>query len=169
MKRVVILGGGVGGAIVAKPRGEKIRRDEAEVVLVDRTGHHVYQPGFVYVAFEKLKPATLVRSERKLLRKRVRLVLGGGVRIDPEGREGDLAGGGRLPARLLLHEEGDAGPGGHPLPLAPLAGLPPRERERRGRGDVQGTQHPIDDLLQRGVNRPRTEDRHVDRGRNGPL
>jgi len=93
MKRVVILGGGVGGTIVANLLAKKLRRDEAEVVLADRTGHHVYQPGFVYVAFEKLKPATLVRSERKLLRKRVRLVLGEAVRIDPEGRKVHLADG----------------------------------------------------------------------------
>src|SRR3972149_1842490 len=93
MKRVVILGGGVGGTIVANLLAKKLRRDEAEIVLVDRTGHHVYQPGFVYVAFEKLKPATLVRSERKLLRKRVRLVLGEAVRIDPEGRKVHLADG----------------------------------------------------------------------------
>ena len=93
MKKVVILGGGVGGTIVANLLAKRLRPDEAEITLVDKTGKHVYQPGFVYVAFEHLRPETLVRDERRLLRKRVRLILGEAVRIDPEGRRVHLADG----------------------------------------------------------------------------
>lgn len=93
MKKVVILGGGVGGTIVANLLAKKLRPDEAEIVLVDKSGKHVYQPGFVYVAFEKQKPAKLVRDERKLLKKRVKLVLGEAVKIDAEGKKVHLANG----------------------------------------------------------------------------
>jgi sulfide:quinone oxidoreductase len=93
MKKVVILGGGVGGTIVANLLAKKLRPDEAEITLVDKTGKHVYQPGFVYVAFEHQKPKRLVRDERKLLRKRVRLVLGEAVKIDPEAKKVHLADG----------------------------------------------------------------------------
>jgi sulfide:quinone oxidoreductase len=91
MKKVVILGGGVGGTIVANLLAKKLRADEAEVTLVDKTGKHVYQPGFVYVAFEKQRPKKLVRDERNLLRKRVRLVVGEAVKIDTEGKKVHLA------------------------------------------------------------------------------
>jgi len=91
MKKVVILGGGVGGTIVANLLAKKLRADEAEVTLVDKTGKHVYQPGFVYVAFEKQRPKKLVRDERNLLRKRVRLVGGEAVKIDTEGKKVHLA------------------------------------------------------------------------------
>ena len=93
MKKVVILGGGVGGTIVANLLAKKLRPDEAEITVVDKTGKHVYQPGFVYVAFENEKPRKLVRDERKLLKKRVKLVLGEAVKIDPEGKRVDLADG----------------------------------------------------------------------------
>lgn len=93
MKKVVILGGGVGGTIVANLLAKKLRRDEAEIVLVDQAGKHVYQPGFVYVAFAKLKASKLVKDERRLLRKRVRLIQGEAVKIDPEGRKVHLADG----------------------------------------------------------------------------
>lgn len=93
MKKVVILGGGVGGTIVANWLAKRLRPDEAEITVVDKTGKHVYQPGFVYVAFGRTRPKTLVRDERKLLRKRVNLVLGQAVRIDPEGRMVHLADG----------------------------------------------------------------------------
>jgi len=93
MKKVVILGGGVGGTIVANLLAKRFRPDEAEITVVDKAGKHVYQPGFVYVAFGRTKPKTLVRDERKLLRKRVKLVTGEAVRIDPEGRKVHLADG----------------------------------------------------------------------------
>ncbi|HYM39331.1 MAG TPA: FAD/NAD(P)-binding oxidoreductase [Thermoplasmata archaeon] len=93
MKKVVILGGGVGGTIVANLLAKKLLPDEAEITVVDKTGKHVYQPGFVYVAFEHQKPRKLVRDERKLLRKRVKLVLGEAVKIDAEGRKVTLADG----------------------------------------------------------------------------
>ncbi len=96
MKKVVILGGGVGGTIVANLLAKKLRPDEAEITLVDKAGKHVYQPGFVYVAFEHFKPKKLVRDERKLLKKRVKLVLGEAVKIDTEGRKVHLADGGAL-------------------------------------------------------------------------
>ena len=86
MKKILILGGGVGGTIVANLLAKKLRPDEAELTVVDKTGKHVYQPGFVYVAFEHQKPEKLVRDERRLLRKRVKLILGEAVRIDAEGR-----------------------------------------------------------------------------------
>lgn len=93
MKKVVILGGGVGGTIVANLLAKKLRPDEAGITVVDKTGKHVYQPGFVYVAFENEKPRKLVRDERKLLRKRVKLVVGEAVKIDPEAKRVDLADG----------------------------------------------------------------------------
>ena len=103
MKKVVVLGGGVGGTIVANLLAKRLRPDEAEITLVDKTGKHVYQPGFVYVAFERLAPRKLVRDERRLLRKRVQLVLGEAVRIDPEARRVHLADGTALDYdRLVL-------------------------------------------------------------------
>ena len=103
MKKVVVLGGGVGGTIVANLLAKRLRPDEAEITLVDKTGKHVYQPGFVYVAFENLAPRKLVRDERRLLRKRVRLVRGEAVRIDPEARKVHLADGTALEYdRLVL-------------------------------------------------------------------
>ena len=93
MKKVVILGGGVGGTIVANLLTKKLRPDEAEITLVDKTGKHVYQPGFVYVAFEHQKPGKLVRDERRLLKNRVKLVVGEAVKIDADGKKVRLADG----------------------------------------------------------------------------
>ena len=86
MNRVVILGGGVGGTLVANLLVRKLRYDidrhEASVTLVDEMGQHVYQPGFMYIAMGGERAEKLVRPERSLLDEEVQLQVGRAVRID---------------------------------------------------------------------------------------
>ncbi len=100
MKRVVILGGGVGGTVVANVLAKKAR--DADITVVDKTGKHVYQPGFVYLAFDNQKPKKLVKDERKLLRRRVKLLIDEAVLIDPEEKRVHLKSGQRLPYDYLV-------------------------------------------------------------------
>jgi sulfide:quinone oxidoreductase len=93
MKRIVVLGGGVGGTIVANLLARRLRRDEAEVTLVDLHGRHVYQPAFLYVAFGAMDPRKVDRDERRLLSRKVRLVLGEATRVDASKREVQLSDG----------------------------------------------------------------------------
>ena len=86
MNRVVILGGGVGGTLLAnllvRKLKDEIRRHEATVTLVDETGEHVYQPGFMYIAMGGERAERLRRPERSLLDDEVLLQVGRAVRID---------------------------------------------------------------------------------------
>jgi len=79
---VVVLGGGVGGTIVANlvARGAG---DRANVTVVDSTGVHVYQPGFLYVAVGQEQPLALQRAEAQLLRNDIKLVVDRAIRVDP--------------------------------------------------------------------------------------
>jgi sulfide:quinone oxidoreductase len=94
-ERVLILGGGVGGTIVANLLARRLRRqiDEgsASVTVVDRLGVHVYQPGFMYIAMGGENAERLERPERGLLDSRVQLVVGEVVEIRPEERTVHLA------------------------------------------------------------------------------
>jgi sulfide:quinone oxidoreductase len=87
-QRVLILGGGVGGTIVANLLARKLRRQidagDVDVTLVDRLGQHVYQPGFMYITFGGEHAAGLQRPERSLLDGRVNLVVGEVVGIDEQ-------------------------------------------------------------------------------------
>jgi sulfide:quinone oxidoreductase len=97
MKRVLILGGGVGGTIVANLLSRKLHRliddGEVEVTVVDKLGNHVYQPGFMYITFGSEKEANLSRPERSLLPDRVNLVIGDVTRVDAEAQTVSLADG----------------------------------------------------------------------------
>ncbi|MGZ6341194.1 MAG: NAD(P)/FAD-dependent oxidoreductase [Candidatus Limnocylindrales bacterium] len=88
MQRILILGGGVGGTLTANLLVKKLRarigRGEVEVRVVDSTGQHVYQPGFMYIAMGGERAANLQRPERSLLDKRVDLVVGEVATVDAE-------------------------------------------------------------------------------------
>ena len=80
--RVVVLGGGVGGTLVANLLKKDLGKD-ATVTVVDGTGMHLYQPGFLYVALDQANALWLARDERTLLRKDVELVVEKATQIDP--------------------------------------------------------------------------------------
>ena len=86
MQRILILGGGVGGTLTANLLVKKLRaridRGEVEIIVVDATGQHVYQPGFMYIAMGGERASNLARPERSLLDRRVTLMIGEVARVD---------------------------------------------------------------------------------------
>jgi sulfide:quinone oxidoreductase len=98
---IVVLGGGVGGTLAANLLSKELRGD-AHVTVVDPTGLHVYQPGFLYVALGQANGQWLARDERTLLRKGVDLVVEGAERVDPAARTVHLDHGGSLPFDYLV-------------------------------------------------------------------
>jgi sulfide:quinone oxidoreductase len=113
--RVVVLGGGVGGTLAANLVAKELGRD-VRVTVVDATGMHVYQPGFLYVALDQANALWLARDERTLLRRDVDLVVDMATRIDPTAQTVTLARSGTLAYDYLVLATGsrldrDAVPG----------------------------------------------------------
>jgi NADH:ubiquinone reductase (H+-translocating) len=61
-KRVVIVGGGFAGIAAA----HALRRADAEVLLIDRRNHHIFQPLLYQVATAVLSPAEIAAPIRQL-------------------------------------------------------------------------------------------------------
>jgi len=99
--RVVVLGGGVGGTLTANLLDKGLGRD-VQVTVVDPTGMHVYQPGFLYVALGEAGGHWLSRDERTLLRKGVDLAVEEAIRIHPEAQTVQLQRGGSLEYDYLV-------------------------------------------------------------------
>jgi sulfide:quinone oxidoreductase len=93
--RVVVLGGGVGGTLTASLLDKSLGRD-VRVTVVDPTGMHDYQPGYLYVALGEASGHWLSRDERTLLRTDVDLAIERAVRIDPDAQAVQLERGGSL-------------------------------------------------------------------------
>ena len=68
MTRIVILGGGTGGTIMANRLRRIYGPEAAEIVVIDRDDVHVYQPGLLFVPFGLAEPGEIVRSRRAQLR-----------------------------------------------------------------------------------------------------
>src|SRR5947209_19173229 len=88
-KHVVIVGGGVGGTIVANLLSRHLSSTEAQVTLIEMTGKHAYMPGWLYLPFnhEGLDSDHILRDERGLLDRHVQHIRGMVSKIDPTNRE----------------------------------------------------------------------------------
>ena len=86
MQRVVVLGGGVGGTLAANLIARKLKapiaKGRASVTVVDASGQHAYQPGYMYIAMGSERASKLVRPERSLLDDNVNLLVDEIARID---------------------------------------------------------------------------------------
>ncbi len=72
--KILILGGGVGGTIVANRLARKLRADEATITVIDAANRHFYQPGFLYLPFNEKKPDDLARPIASLLDRRIQFI-----------------------------------------------------------------------------------------------
>lgn len=71
MRRIVIVGGGTGGTIVANRLAHRLRPEEASIEVVGDSPLHYYQPALLYVPFGDEDPRKVARSERKLLNPKI--------------------------------------------------------------------------------------------------
>ena len=66
--RIMIVGGGTGGTIVANLLARKLRREiaagQVELVLISESPVYYYKPAFMYVAFNLFHHHELARPER---------------------------------------------------------------------------------------------------------
>ena len=97
-KQVVIIGGGFGGLTV----GRSLRH--ADVVLIDRTNHHLFQPLLYQVATAALSPSDIAWPLRTVFRsqRNVRIVMDDVVSIDRLTRVVCLRDSAQIPYDILV-------------------------------------------------------------------
>lgn len=106
MTRIVLLGGGVGGTMVsnqlARQLKEEILRGEVEVTVINESDVHVYQPLFLYMAFDQAVPADAHRAEKSVLNRHVKLVVGNADQVDRENHMVRMSDGQTIPYDYLV-------------------------------------------------------------------
>lgn len=100
--KIVVLGGGIGGLLTANLLRKSLNPSQASITLVDATGMHIFQPGWLYVALDKANARWLARDTRALLRRDVRLVIDRASDIDLADRRVALARGDHLEFDYLV-------------------------------------------------------------------
>lgn len=76
MKRLVILGGGTAGTMIANKLRNRLHRNEWSITVVDRDDAHHYQPGYLFVPFGGYTRDQVVRSRHAFIHDGVDLVIG---------------------------------------------------------------------------------------------
>ena len=81
-ERIVIVGGGFGGLAAAKA----LRKTPAEITLIDRTNHHLFQPLLYQVATSVLAPGQIGSPIRGILRnqRNTTVILGDVTGVDKD-------------------------------------------------------------------------------------
>jgi NADH:ubiquinone reductase (H+-translocating) len=98
--KVVVIGGGFAGIAVVR----ELRDSEAEVTVVDRNNHHLFQPFLFQVATSILEPAEIATPIRSLLSDmpNVRVEMREAKRVDTSRRFVVMSEGDDLPYDLLV-------------------------------------------------------------------
>jgi sulfide:quinone oxidoreductase len=76
MKKLVILGSGTAGTMVANKLRDKLPKREWSITVVDRDDQHHYQPGYLFIPFGQYTRDQVVRSRHHFLADGVDFVMG---------------------------------------------------------------------------------------------
>jgi sulfide:quinone oxidoreductase len=86
MKKLVILGHGTGGTIIATKMREKLSEKEWDITVIDKDWQHHYQPGWLFIPFGIYTKKDCIKPKSKFVPHGVNLVLDEIVEVDPEKR-----------------------------------------------------------------------------------
>ncbi|MCF3652365.1 type III sulfide quinone reductase, selenoprotein subtype [Synoicihabitans lomoniglobus] len=111
MKKMLILGAGTAGTIMANKLAGALDRDAWQITVVDRDGEHHYQPGYLFVPFGIYSPRDIVKPRRDYLPRGIDVIYSGIDVIDPEKNQVRLTDG-----RLLGYDYLIIATGAHPEP-----------------------------------------------------
>jgi len=105
-RRIVVLGAGTGGTMIANRLRRRLSPEEAEIHVVDRDDEHVYQPGLLFVPFGLAHLDEIVRPRRRQLRRGIEFHEHEVEAVSLERDEVQLADGTLLPYDVLVVASG---------------------------------------------------------------
>lgn len=102
MKRLLILGGGTAGTMVANKLRPRLPKSEWAITIVDQDTVHYYQPGYLMIPFGIYKPSEIVQPRARFIPDGVELKIGSIDRVVPAENKVLLEDGTELPYDQLV-------------------------------------------------------------------
>ncbi len=84
MKKLLILGGGTAGTMVADRLSHELDREEWQITVVDQNEVHYYQPGFLFIPFGTYSKADVVKPKRDYLPYGIEIIISEIEAIEPD-------------------------------------------------------------------------------------
>jgi sulfide:quinone oxidoreductase len=102
VKRLLILGAGTAGTMVANKLRPRLAPDEWDITIVDQEATHYYQPGFLFIPFGTYQPSDVVKPKADFIPAGVNEIRAEIELIEPAKNQVLLAGGARLDYDYLV-------------------------------------------------------------------
>ena len=102
MKKVVIIGAGTGGTMMAQHLNKELNKKDWSITIVDERKEHYYQPGFLFLPFDQYKPEDIVKPITDFIPSGVDFVNESAAKILPEEHQVILSNGNTLLYDILI-------------------------------------------------------------------
>ncbi len=102
MKKLLILGAGTGGTMMANHLAKKLNKNEWGITIIDARKEHYYQPGYLFLPFDIYKPEDIIKPIDKFIPKGVKLIQLGIDKIDASDNTVWLQDGSHLTYDILI-------------------------------------------------------------------
>jgi len=87
MKNIVIVGAGTGGTLMANKLARKLNLSEWNIIVIDPSEHHYYQPGFLFLPFQYYNEQQVVSKTKSFLPRKVQYLQTEAERLDGENKK----------------------------------------------------------------------------------
>jgi len=102
MKKLLILGAGTAGTMMANRLRKKLSTDEWAIAIVDQYTKHYYQPGFLFMPFGIYSEKDVIKPKQKFIPPRVHYIESEIDRIEPDHNRVLLRSGKQLDYDILI-------------------------------------------------------------------
>jgi len=87
MRKIVIVGAGAGGTMVANLLRKELDEEEFEITIIDRDEKHHYQPGYLFIPFGIYNKKDILKPKREFIPEGVEFVLDTVTKINTQNRK----------------------------------------------------------------------------------
>ncbi|HSV89243.1 MAG TPA: FAD/NAD(P)-binding oxidoreductase [Bacteroidales bacterium] len=96
MEKLLILGAGTGGTLIANKLRKKLSKTQWDITIVDKDPAHYYQPGFLFIPFGIYKSGQVVKPKKLFIPKGVNYIEAEIEKVEPAENNVLLANGTKL-------------------------------------------------------------------------
>ena len=102
MKRIIILGAGTAGTMMANHLRHHLSSEEWEIDIVDERTEHHYQPGYLFLPFDVYEPEDIIKPIKDFMPRGVNLINDQIGQIAPEAQQVRMVNGDQLHYDILI-------------------------------------------------------------------
>ena len=102
MKRILILGAGTAGTMMANHLAKKVDKKEWSITIIDQHKTHYYQPGFLFIPFGRYTEKDVAKPKEKFIPRGVEFIMEKVQLIEHEKNMVHLDNGDQIPYHILI-------------------------------------------------------------------